>query len=156
MGAQAKGALLDITQYPIKVVYAGAIPGAVGTQHQAAVVLEMTPPPPHSRLYVSPTLLASGNYGDDIAFPNDTGINFVLLHELAHVMTPVQQQTNQAYLDYFQRTGLSTLANFNDVDAAGTFIHPEPARVEMYANNAAITLGNYLSLPVFTTPKYGS
>ena len=154
-GAQAKGALLDITQYPIKVVYTGAIPGAIGTQHQAAVILETAPPPPHSQLYITPALLNTDSYGDPARFPNDTGINFVLLHEMAHVITPVQQQTNQAYLDYFQRTGQSTLAHYNDLDSKGEFIHPEPRRVEMYANDAAITLGNYLNIPVYMTPTYG-
>ena len=100
--------------------------------------------------------MAPGNYGDASAFPNDSGINFVLLHEMAHVMTPVTTQTNQAYFDYLLRTGAGNLDHFNDLDANGRFVDPEPAQIENYANNATIVLGTYFGLPVYLTPVYGS
>ncbi|WP_374471150.1 hypothetical protein [Phenylobacterium sp.] len=151
-GAQLRGTITAITNNPIRVVYNGDIPGAPGLPNDAAVVWENGQP----HMYVTPSLLASGHYGDDAAFPNNSGMNFVVLHEMAHTFTPVQQQWNSQIGAYYARTGASDQSQMWATDSQGELIHVEARIVEQYANNAAISVANYFGLPVYTTPKYGS
>jgi hypothetical protein len=99
-----------------------------------------------------PTMLITPNILNTYAgpgFADDTGVNYLLTHEIGHMTTPGNQAFNTYFSAYLSVGGQNTVENWNNEPA-----NPWREQVEHIVNNVGINIAIYLGLPVYTTPTY--
>lgn len=100
-----------------------------------------------------PTMLFTPNilnyHADPAQYPNNSGLNYVIGHEIAHMTRVGNDVFNTQYKAYLDAGGKRE--DWNDINP----INPWRETVEHAANNVGINLAIYLGLPVDTSPTYG-
>ncbi|WP_157038965.1 hypothetical protein [Caulobacter segnis] len=100
----------------------------------------------------APNIYVNINALDHYGQADGSGLNYALMHEIAHITTPGQQTANQMIMEYMNATGDTALAHWGEYVPAE---NPWHAHLEYVANNIAITVADMLQIPVIHDPVNG-
>lgn len=98
-------------------------------------------------MYATPAL--ANTYGG-ASFSGDTGLNFALMHELAHITTIPNQEFNTQWNAYIEAGGNPDHAVWN-AEPPNSYRQ----QIERTTNTVAIEMAQFIGLPVFTDPTNG-
>lgn len=100
----------------------------------------------------APNIYVNVNVLDHYGQADGSGLNFALMHEIAHLTTPGQRTANQMQLEYMNATGDKALVHWGDYIPAE---NPWHVNLEYTVNNIAITVADMLQIPVIHNPVNG-